>query len=172
MESVGAILLILVAGGIIFAAWFAMAVRRVPAWGCMVVYRWGRTGPELVRMPGLRLVVPVADRGVIVDLREQVGRIGPQTLLTSDREAVAADLEIHWKIVDPLLSQVRVLDFRGAVVDVASQMARSLVAEMTSGDVIRKQIWLGEKIREQLEEKVAAWGGIITVVRVIELSKQ
>jgi regulator of protease activity HflC (stomatin/prohibitin superfamily) len=118
------------------------------------------------------MVVPIMDRGVLVDVREQVGRTGPQTAPTSDAEAVAVDTEIYWQIVDPLRSQLQVLDFRGAVLGVTSQIARSLVAEMTAEDAVRKQAWLGEKIREQLGEKVAEWGGVVTMVRVLSASKQ
>jgi regulator of protease activity HflC (stomatin/prohibitin superfamily) len=54
-----------------------MGVRRVQPWQRMVIFRWGRTGPALVREPGLRFTVPIMDRGVLV----------------------------NWRIVDALLSQ-------------------------------------------------------------------
>jgi len=146
-------------------------VKRVPEWGMLVIYRFGRTGPEFVKGPGLRFLMPVADRGVIVDMREQVVAIPRQSCLTCEGEELGLRLQVAWKVVDPLLSQVRVLNFRGAIQGVAATIARSLIAEITVEEALHKQVRLGEGIRERLSEVVAKWGGLVTDVQVVELAK-
>ena len=50
-----------------------LSIRVVQQYEQMVVFRLGRTGPELVRGPGIQFLIPIADRPVKVDTREQLG---------------------------------------------------------------------------------------------------
>ena len=55
----------------------ANAIRIVPEYQRLVVFRLGRSiGP---RGPGIVLLIPVVDRAVKVDLREQVREVPHQT---------------------------------------------------------------------------------------------
>ena len=72
---VGAVLLI----GFVFVA---QAIRIVPEYQRLVVFRLGRCiGPK---GPGIIFLIPVVDRAVKVDLREQVREIPHQTAITKD----------------------------------------------------------------------------------------
>ena len=69
MDSGGAMLVVLAVLAGLLIVMVALSVRIVPQWANMVVYRWGQTGQTLVRTAGLRFLIPVADKGFIVDLR-------------------------------------------------------------------------------------------------------
>ena len=51
-STIVAIVLFFVCVGVLLVT-VATSFRIVPEWARMVVYRWGRTGPELVKGPGL-----------------------------------------------------------------------------------------------------------------------
>jgi len=50
----------------------------------MVVFRLGRTNERLVKDPGLRFLIPIVDRPVKVDIREQFIEVPSQTTITKD----------------------------------------------------------------------------------------
>ena len=79
-----------------------LSVRLVNQYERMVVFRLGKTGPELVREPGLNFLIPIVDRPVKVDIRETFIEIPSQTAITKDNAPINIDFLIYWYIVDPL----------------------------------------------------------------------
>jgi regulator of protease activity HflC (stomatin/prohibitin superfamily) len=127
----------------------ALSVRVVPQWANMVVYRWGQAGPNLVRTAGLRFLIPVADKGYIVDLREQFIEVPRQTAITKDNAPLGVDFLIYWKIVDPLMSQINVLNFAGALQGVAATSLRSVIGDIPLDDVLSQREKINDTLRTQ-----------------------
>ncbi|MEJ5203597.1 MAG: SPFH domain-containing protein, partial [Anaerolineales bacterium] len=66
---------------LIVILFLAMALKVVPEYKRLVVFRLGRCIGQ--RGPGLVILIPFIDRGVSVDLREQVREIPAQTSITA-----------------------------------------------------------------------------------------
>jgi regulator of protease activity HflC (stomatin/prohibitin superfamily) len=147
----------------------ALYIRIVPQWAKMVVYSFGRTGPGKVREPGLRFLVPVRDRGVIVDMREQFIEVPRQTTITKDNAPIGVDFLIYWKIVDPLMSQVNVNNFNGALQGVAATSLRSVIGDILLDDVLSQRERINETLRLKLDEVTERWGGKVTTVEIREI---
>ena len=101
------------------------SVRVVNEYDRLVVFRFGRTGDERVKGPGLVLLLPIADRPVRVDLREQFIEVPSQTTITKDNAPINIDFLIYWRIVHPLESVIRVNNFPGALQGIAMTTLRS-----------------------------------------------
>jgi regulator of protease activity HflC (stomatin/prohibitin superfamily) len=147
----------------------ALSVRIVPQWAKMVVYRWGQTNPGLVREPGLRFLWPIVDNGVVVDVREQFIEVPRQTTITKDNAPIAVDFLIYWKVVDPLMSQVNVTNFTGALQGVAATSLRSVIGDIPLDDVLSQRERINETLRLKLDEVTERWGGKITTVEIREI---
>ncbi len=147
----------------------AAYIRIVPQWAMMVVYRWGRTDNGKVRRPGFHVLVPVADRGAIVDLREQFIEVPRQTAITKDNAPLGVDFLIYWKIVDPLMSQVNVLNFAGALQGVAATSLRSVIGDIVLDDVLSQRERINEALRIKLDEVTERWGGKVMTVEIREI---
>src|SRR5918994_6523911 len=77
----------------------ANAIRIVPEYQRLVVFRLGRSVGA--KGPGIVLLVPVIDRAVKVDLREQVREIPHQTAITKDNAGISVDFIWYYKVLDP-----------------------------------------------------------------------
>ena len=141
----------------------------MPQWAKMVVYRWGQAGPSLVRNPGLRFLIPIADRGIIVDLREQFIEVPRQTAITKDNAPLGVDFLIYWKIVDPLMSQINVANFAGALQGVAATSLRSVIGDIPLDEVLSEREKINETLRLKLDEVTERWGGKVTTVEIREI---
>ena len=97
-----------------------LSIRVVQQYEKMVVFRLGRTNEKMVRDPGLRFLVPIIDRPVKVDVREQFIEVPSQTTITKDNAPINVDFLIYWRISDPLKSVVNVANFPGALQGVAT----------------------------------------------------
>jgi regulator of protease activity HflC (stomatin/prohibitin superfamily) len=165
--SAGLIALIILAVIVIFLV--AVSVRIVPQWAQMVVYRWGQSGPNLVRKPGLRFLIPIADKGAMVDLREQFIEVPRQTAITKDNAPLGVDFLIYWKIVDPLMSQINVANFAGALQGVAATSLRSVIGDIPLDEVLSEREKINEALRVKLDEVTERWGGKVMTVEIREI---
>src|SRR6187431_3596233 len=92
-----------------------LSVRVVQQYEKMVVFRLGRTNESMVRDPGLRFLIPIIDRPVKVDIREQFIEVPSQTTITKDNAPINVDFLIYWRISEALYSVVNVNNFAGAL---------------------------------------------------------
>ncbi|HEX9044916.1 MAG TPA: SPFH domain-containing protein [Candidatus Limnocylindrales bacterium] len=146
-----------------------LSVRVVAQYERMVVFRLGRTNEGLVRDPGLRFLIPIIDRPVKVDLREQFIEIPSQTTITRDNAPINVDFLIYWRIVDPLKSVVNVVYFAGALQGVATTTLRAVIGDILLDEVLSKREQINEVLRVKLDEVTERWGGKVTTVEIREI---
>jgi regulator of protease activity HflC (stomatin/prohibitin superfamily) len=170
---VESLIAILVGGAVVLAIVLFilyLSVRIVQQYEKMVVFRLGRTNERYVRDPGIRFLIPVVDRPVKVDLREQFIEVPSQTNITRDNAPISIDFLIYWKIVDPLKSQVNVANFAGALVGVATTTLRAVVGDILLDEVLSRREQINEILRTKLDEVTERWGGKITTVEIREIT--
>jgi regulator of protease activity HflC (stomatin/prohibitin superfamily) len=162
---VAVLLFALVACGVMVV----LSLKKVPPWAQMVVYRFGKTGADLVRGPGLRFILPFIDHAELVDMREQLVKLPRQTVLTSDRTARGIECQIRFKVVDALTSSITVANLRGAITGVAATELRAIVSRTHSSDLAPKRVLMAEELHVKLGQVVALWGGQILRVEIGEI---
>ena len=113
-----------------------LSVRIVNEYDRLVIFRLGRTGPHLVKGPGIVFLIPIVDRPVRVDLREQFIEVPSQTTITKDNAPINVDFLIYWRIADPLKSIVNVAYFAGALQGIATTTLRAVIGDILLDEVL------------------------------------
>jgi regulator of protease activity HflC (stomatin/prohibitin superfamily) len=147
-----------------------LSIRVVQQYEKMVVFRLGKTNEAMVREPGLRFLVPVIDRPVKVDVREQFIEVPSQTTITRDNAPINVDFLIYWRIADPLKSVVNVANFPGALQGVATTTLRAVIGDILLDEVLSKREQINEVLRVKLDEVTERWGGKVTTVEIREIT--
>jgi regulator of protease activity HflC (stomatin/prohibitin superfamily) len=147
-----------------------LSVRVVQQYQKMVVFRLGRTNESMVRDPGLRFLIPIIDRPVKVDVREQFIEVPSQTTITRDNAPINVDFLIYWRISDPLKSVVNVVNFPGALQGVATTTLRAVIGDILLDEVLSKREQINEVLRVKLDEVTERWGGKVTTVEIREIT--
>ncbi len=147
-----------------------LSIRVVQQYEKMVVFRLGKTNEAMVRDPGLRFLVPVIDRPVKVDIREQFIEVPSQTTITRDNAPINVDFLIYWRIADPLKSVVNVANFAGALQGVATTTLRAVIGDILLDEVLSKREQINEVLRVKLDEVTERWGGKVTTVEIREIT--
>jgi len=147
-----------------------LSVRVVQQYEKMVVFRLGRTNELMVRDPGLRFLIPIIDRPVKVDIREQFIEVPSQTTITRDNAPINVDFLIYWRISDPLKSVVNVVNFPGALQGVATTTLRAVIGDILLDEVLSKREQINEVLRVKLDEVTERWGGKVTTVEIREIT--
>ena len=162
-----ALVWVIIVLAVLLVVLFSMAIRVVKEWERLVVLRWGR----FVRLggPGLRLLVPVLDQGLRVDLREWYLPIARQTCITKDNAPIDIDFLIYWKVIDAAASKIQVQDFSGASQGIATTTLRAVIGDISLDDVLAKREQINQVLREKLDEVTGRWGVKVTAVEIREI---
>ena len=143
------------------------SIRIVREYQRIVLFRLGRCVGT--RGPGLVLLIPVVDRPVMVDLREQYLEIPRQTAITEDNATIAIDFIIFTRVMDAVMSVVQVQYFAGAAQNIAATTLRSVVGDMSLDDVLSKREQMNKILRAKLDDVTERWGVKVTNVEVREI---
>jgi regulator of protease activity HflC (stomatin/prohibitin superfamily) len=154
---------------VVLLVFLYLSVRIVQQYEKMLIFRLGKTNEALVRDPGINFLIPIIDRPVKVDLREQFVEIPSQTTITRDNAPINIDFLIYWRIVDPLKSIVNVAFFAGALQGIATTTLRAVIGDILLDDVLSKRDQINEVLRAKLDEQTERWGGKITTVEIREI---
>src|SRR3954447_7982327 len=149
---------------------FFAAVKIVNQYERMLIFTLGRTSPDEVKGPGWVLVVPIVQRGIRVDLREQFIEVPSQTNITRDNAPISIDFLIYWRIVEPYKSVVEVQNFNGALQNIATTTLRAVIGDILLDDVLSKREQINEVLRIKMDEVTSRWGGKVTTVEIREIT--
>jgi regulator of protease activity HflC (stomatin/prohibitin superfamily) len=151
----------------LIAGFVYLSVRIVREYERLVVFRLGRCIGE--RGPGLVLLIPIADRAVRIDLREQFLQIPHQTCITKDNAPIAIDFITFYRVLDPVASVTKVGDFQGAAQNLAATTQRSVIGDISLDDVLAKRDEINTALRIKLDEVTERWGVQVTNVEIREI---
>jgi len=143
------------------------AIRIVQEYERLVVFRLGRCVGQ--RGPGIVFLIPILDRGVRVDLREQVREIPHQTSITKDNAPIAIDFVWYYKVVDSANTVLQVGSFEAAAMYMATTTLRSVIGGIPLDDVLSQREHINQVLRTKLDEVTERWGVKVTNVEIREI---
>lgn len=156
-------------GGVIAVALMllAAAIRIVPEYQRLVVFRLGRCVGA--KGPGIVFLIPLIDRGVKADLREQVREIPHQTAITKDNAGISIDFIWYYRILDPTESVLQVGNFEAAAQGMATTTLRAVIGGIPLDDVLVEREHINNMLRTRLDEVTERWGVKVTNVEIREI---
>ena len=162
-------LLLCLLGGLALVGFavLANALRIVPEYQRLVVFRLGRCVGT--KGPGIVLLIPVIDRAVKVDLREQVREIPHQTSITKDNAPISIDFLWYYKVLDPAESVLQVGNFEVAAQGMATTTLRAVIGGIPLDDVLSEREHINTMLRTRLDEVTERWGVKVTNVEIREI---
>ena len=156
-------------GGILIVGFvfIANAIRIVPEYQRLVVFRLGRSIGA--KGPGIIFLIPVVDRAVRVDLREQVREIPHQTAITKDNAGISVDFIWYYKVLDPTESVLAVGNFEVAAQGMATTTLRAVIGGIPLDDALSEREHINTMLRTRLDEVTERWGVKVTNVEIREI---
>jgi regulator of protease activity HflC (stomatin/prohibitin superfamily) len=143
------------------------AIRIVNEYQRLVVFRLGRCIG--IKGPGLVLLIPVIDRAVKADLREQVREVPHQVSITKDNAPISIDFLWYFKVMDPTLSVVGVGNFELSAAGMATTTLRSVIGGIPLDEVLSQREHINQTLRVKLDEVTERWGVKVTNVEIREI---
>jgi regulator of protease activity HflC (stomatin/prohibitin superfamily) len=156
---------------VVLAIWFVgSALRQVQQYQRGVVFRFGRVMSN-IRDPGLRFIIPIADKMVKVTMQTVVLGVPAQGAITRDNVTVTVDAVVYFRVVDPVKALVNVRDYPSAVSQVSQTSLRAVIGRADLDTLLSDR----EQINDQLKSVIDAptegpWGLLIERVEVKDIA--
>ncbi|MDI6770734.1 MAG: SPFH domain-containing protein [Anaerolineales bacterium] len=152
---------------VVLVIFLANAIRIVNEYQRLVVFRLGRCVGA--KGPGLIILIPVIDRAVKVDLREQVREVPHQTAITKDNAGIAIDFIWYFKVLDPAQSVLQVANFEASAAGIATTTLRAVIGGIPLDDALSEREHINTMLRTRLDEVTERWGVKVTNVEIREI---
>lgn len=160
--AIGAFIFVIIVLIFLFAS-----IKIVKEYERIVNFRLGKAQAE--KGPGIVIVIPGVDRPVRVDLRERFLTIPHQTCITKDNAPVDIDFIIYMKVISAADSVIKVNNFEGAAMGIATTTLRAVIGDIILDEVLSKREEINAVLRTKLDEVTTRWGVKVTNVEIREI---
>jgi regulator of protease activity HflC (stomatin/prohibitin superfamily) len=148
----------------------ALSVRQVQQYERGVVFRFGRVLPE-VRSPGLRWIVPIADRMVKVTMQTVVLDVPAQGAISRDNVTVTVDAVVYFRVLDPVKALVNVRDYPHAVSQVSQTSLRTVIGHADLDTLLSDREQVNRELKAVIDAPTEGpWGLLIERVEVKDIA--
>jgi regulator of protease activity HflC (stomatin/prohibitin superfamily) len=150
--------------GLVLGWLLAKSARVVPQWERMILLRLGKYRSTVE--PGFRLIVPVIDTPLYVEMRTQTVNIEKQQTITQDNVPVLVNGVIFFRVAEPATAALKVQDYRVAIWRMAQATLRDVVGRLSLDDLLSQQQKLETEIASNVEAASRAWGLHVEAIKL------
>lgn len=108
--------------------------------------------------PGLTFVFPLVQTVEIVDMRETVLDVAPQTVISKDNAMLTVDAVIYYEVTDPFRNVYNVNDFRLAAIKLAQTNLRNIIGDMQIDEALTSREKVNSQLRQIMDDATDKWG--------------
>ncbi|MBT6068270.1 slipin family protein [Candidatus Peregrinibacteria bacterium] len=164
MEVIVALFLSLLSFAPFLIILIVVMIKQVNAYERGVMLTMGKyTG---MKQPGWRIVIPVFQRIIKVDMRVQVVDVPDQEAITKDNVSVRINAVIYYKVSDAAKSFLEVQNYKWAVSQLAQTTMRNMVGEVTLDDLLKNRDEIADKIQIIVDKATDPWGILVEAVEL------
>jgi len=153
--------------GILVGIFLAASVKVVAQWERMIILRLGKF--HALADPGLRLLVPIFDTPIFVEMRVQTVDVSRQQAITQDNVPVLVNGVIFFKVVQPEPAALQVENYRQAILRLAQATLRDVVGKLSLDELLSHQERLESEIARNVEAASKAWGLHVEAIKLEDI---
>jgi regulator of protease activity HflC (stomatin/prohibitin superfamily) len=150
--------------GIVIFIIAGSGIKIVRPWQKGLVERLGKY--QRTVGSGLTLIMPILEKMIRVDMREQVVDVPPQAVITKDNVVVEVDAVVYYEVTDPVKVTYNVANFYLAVIKLAQTNLRNLIGDMALDESLTSREAINTKLRQVLDDATDKWGVKVTRVEL------
>lgn len=119
-----------------------------------------------IRSPGLRVVIPVIQRMIRVDLRSTPIDVPKQEVITKDNVTVGVDAVVYFRVIDAPKAVLETTNYIYATSQFAQAALRDVTGNVDLDDLLSKREQISQQIKEIVDRQTDQWGIDVENVKV------
>ncbi len=119
-----------------------------------------------VRQPGLRIVIPILQRMIRVDVRSTPIDVPKQEIMTRDNVPANVDAVVYLRVVDPAKAVLETTNYVYATSQFAQAALRDVAGNVDLDDLLAKRDEVSQQIKMNVDSETDKWGIDVENVKV------
>ncbi len=149
---------------IVVALFVLSGIKIINQYERGVVLTLGRfTG---IRTPGLRIVIPIFQRLIRVDIRSTPIDVPKQEVITKDNVTVGVDAVVYFRVIDAPKAVLETTNYIYATSQFAQAALRDVTGNVDLDDLLSKREEISQQIKEIVDRQTDQWGIDVENVKV------
>lgn len=158
--------IVLWAIGIVFFI-IVISIREIKEYQRGVRFTLGKfTG---MAMPGWRIIIPVFQNLVKVDIRVKAVDVPDQEAITEDNISISINAVIYYKVSDAAKAIIEVESFYYAISQLAQTTMRNAVGEVKLDELLKQRDKIAENIKLIVDKATDPWGIAVESVELKDI---
>ena len=119
-----------------------------------------------VRQPGLRVVVPIFQRLIRVDIRSTPIDVPKQEVITKDNVTAGVDAIVYFRVIDAPKAVLETTNYVYATSQFAQAALRDVTGNFELDELLSKREEISQKIKEIVDAQTDQWGIDVENVKI------
>ena len=111
-----------------------------------------------VRQPGLRIIIPIFQVMIRVDVRSTPIDVPKQEIITKDNVTAGIDAIVYFRVVDPAKAVLETTNYVYATSQFAQAALRDVTGNFELDELLQKREEISERIKEIVDAETSKWG--------------
>ncbi len=118
------------------------------------------------RDPGLRVIIPIFQRMIRVDVRSTPIDVPKQEVITKDNVTVGVDAVVYFRVIDAPKAVLETTNYIYATSQFAQAALRDVTGNVDMDDLLSKREQISEQIKQIVDAETDKWGIDVENVKV------
>jgi len=119
-----------------------------------------------VRQPGLRIIIPIFQKMIRVDVRSTPIDVPKQEVITRDNVTAGVDAVVYFRVLDPAKAVLETTNYVYATSQFAQAALRDVTGNFELDELLSKRQEISDKIKEIVDTQTAEWGIDVENVKI------
>lgn len=119
-----------------------------------------------IREPGLRIVIPLIQRIIRVDMRSTPIDVPKQEVITKDNVTVGVDAVVYFRVIDAPKAVLETTNYIYATSQFAQAALRDVAGNADLDELLSKREQISQQIKEIVDAQTDQWGIDVENVKV------
>ncbi|MFA5828623.1 MAG: SPFH domain-containing protein [Candidatus Shapirobacteria bacterium] len=119
--------------------------------------------------PGLKLVFPIVQRVIKVDIRITTADIPQQEVITKDNVPVGINAVVYFQVIKPEDAILKIKDFSYAITQYAQTALRDVIGGVELDALLTERQKLSDEIKTIVDQETTDWGVDVTAIKIQDI---
>ena len=122
-----------------------------------------------VLSPGLKIVIPILQRLIRVDMRITTSDIPQQEVITRDNVPVGINAVVYFQVERPDDAVLKIQDYSYAITQYAQTALRDVIGGVELDMLLTEREKLAEQIKALVDKETSEWGINVTAIKMQDI---
>ncbi len=119
--------------------------------------------------PGLKVLVPILQRVIKVDMRITTSDIPQQEVITKDNVPVGINAVVYFQVVKPEDAVLKIQDYTYAITQYAQTALRDVIGGFELDTLLTERQKIAEDIKSLVDQETTDWGIDVTAIKIQDI---